>query len=38
MGAVLQFLMIRFLMIGAGVFALIALVFVLALIWRRTGR
>jgi hypothetical protein len=35
---VLQYLMVRFLMIGAGVFALIVLLFVLALIWRRTGR
>lgn len=38
MGAVLEFLMVRFLMIGAGVVALVVLVFVLALIWRRTGR
>jgi hypothetical protein len=38
MGAVLHFLLIRFLMIGAGVVALLVLVFVLALIWRRTGR
>jgi hypothetical protein len=38
MAAVLTFLLYRFLMIGAGVVALILLVFVLALIWRRTGR
>jgi hypothetical protein len=38
MDEVLHFLLIRFLMIGAGVVALIMLVFVLALIWRRTGR
>jgi hypothetical protein len=38
MGEVLHFLLFRFLMIGAGMVALIVLVFVLALIWRRTGR
>ena len=38
MGEVLQFMFIRFLMIGAGVLGLVLLLFVLALIWRRTGR
>ena len=38
MAAVMQFLLIRFLMIGAGVVALIVVVWLLALIWRRTGR
>lgn len=38
MGAVLQLLFTRFLMIGAGMVGLIVLLFVLALIWRRTGR
>jgi|GraSoiStandDraft_17_1057272.scaffolds.fasta_scaffold3456911_2 hypothetical protein len=38
MDAVLHYLLIRFLMIGGGVVLLILLVFVLALIWRRTGR
>lgn len=38
MGAVLEVLLTRFLMIGAGVVGLVVLVFVLALIWRRTGR
>jgi hypothetical protein len=38
MAAVLQFLLLRFLLIGAGVVALIVLLWVLALIWRRTGR
>ena len=38
MGAVLQYLLLRFLMIGAGVLGLVILLFVLALIWRRTGR
>jgi hypothetical protein len=38
MGAVMQYLFIRFLMIGGGVLALVLLLFVLALIWRRTGR
>jgi hypothetical protein len=38
MGEVLHFLLIRFLMIGGGVVLLIMLAFVLALIWRRTGR
>jgi hypothetical protein len=38
MGAVLQYLLMRFLLIGAGVLGFILLLFVLALIWRRTGR
>jgi hypothetical protein len=38
MGAVLQYLLMRFLLIGAGVLGLVVLLFVLALIWRRTGR
>ncbi|REH38160.1 hypothetical protein BCF44_114185 [Kutzneria buriramensis] len=38
MGAVVQYLLMRFLLIGAGVLGLVVLLFVLALIWRRTGR
>ena len=38
MGAVLEYMLVRFLVIGAGVLGLLVLLFVLALIWRRTGR
>ena len=38
MGAVVEYMFVRFLMIGAGVLGPLVLVFVLALIWRRTGR
>ena len=38
MGAVMQYMFMRLLMIGGGVLALVLLLFVLALIWRRTGR